>query len=316
MSATRVFMEISAGSTDVHAAETAAYARTIAFLRAKGSMYGLPPTAAPESLSEDQRELLASVWEESEPARLDPPTPLALGRVVIELADATAAPKAHANFVALCTGSKGMSKAVKTAALHYRGVPLHRVERGFVAQGGDVTRHDGSGGDSIYNGKFNDEKGGLRKGWTRGTVAYANSGKNSNTSQFFFVLSDDAAKYAKLEGKHVVIGQVVEGLEVLAVLDARCGSANGTPNEPVWVSDCELRRSLSTGPIAIRATERAGFGVVATEDIPRGTTVLRAPALATLLDEVVPCGTPRTDPTAAIAGSLASVYPSFTTSIP
>ncbi|RUP47963.1 cyclophilin-like domain-containing protein [Jimgerdemannia flammicorona] len=105
--------------------------------------------------------------------------------------------------------------------LHYLHTRLHRVVPGFVAQGGDVTRGDGSGGDSIYpGGKFNDEKPGLAPRFDgRGVVAMANSGKNSNTSQFFVTLTDDVGKLEKLNGKYVVFGRVVEGLEVLDEID-------------------------------------------------------------------------------------------------
>ncbi|KAI9216881.1 cyclophilin-like domain-containing protein [Blastocladiella britannica] len=243
-----VFLEFSAGDAVVHAGAQREYGVTVAFLRGRGSTYGLGTTADPSMLNQEQREMVASVWsgereyasQSSEP-RFDPPAPLVLGRIEVALADAKLAPKACANFVALCTGSRGMSKSVKTAALHYRDVPMHRIERGFVAQGGDVTRRDGSGGDSIHGGKFNDERGGLTRGWRRGTVAMANAGKNSNTSQFFVCLAADASRYAKLEGKHVVLGHVREddaaSLAVLDALDAR-GSATGVPSEPVWVSDC------------------------------------------------------------------------------
>ena len=71
---------------------------------------------------------------------------------------------------------------------------------------------DGSGGDSIYKGDFNDEKGGLKlKHNAVGVLSMANSGKNSNSSQFFFTLG--AAP--QCDGKHVVFGRVVEGLDIL-----------------------------------------------------------------------------------------------------
>ena len=72
---------------------------------------------------------------------------------------------------------------------------------------------DGSGGNSIYGGKFNDEKAGLKLKHERlGAVGMANSGKNSNTSQFYITLED---RLPRLDGKHVVFGQVVEGLDIL-----------------------------------------------------------------------------------------------------
>ena len=76
---------------------------------------------------------------------------------------------------------------------------------------------DGSGGDSIYGGKFKDEKAGLKLTHSRvGTVAMANSGKNSNTSQFYIAL----AELPQLDGKHVVFGQVTEGLDILQRIGA------------------------------------------------------------------------------------------------
>jgi cyclophilin family peptidyl-prolyl cis-trans isomerase len=71
-----------------------------------------------------------------------------------------------------------------------QGTKFHRIVSGFCCQGGDVVRGDGSGGDSIYGGKFNDEKQGLKlKHDAVGVLSMANSGKNSNSSQFFFTLA-------------------------------------------------------------------------------------------------------------------------------
>jgi len=76
-----------------------------------------------------------------------------------------------------------------------------------------VITGDGSGGDSIYGGKFNDEKAGLKLKHDRlGAVGMANGGRNSNTSQFYITLEE---RLPKLDGKHVVFGRVVEGLDVL-----------------------------------------------------------------------------------------------------
>jgi cyclophilin family peptidyl-prolyl cis-trans isomerase len=106
---------------------------------------------------------------------------------------------------ALCTGEKGKSKFKKEKDLHYKGCPMHRIIAGYMAQGnfvcmrfdvksgGDVINGDGSGGESIYGGKFNDELAGLKRKFVRGTVGMANSGKNSNTSGFFFLFADSQA---------------------------------------------------------------------------------------------------------------------------
>ncbi len=79
--------------------------------------------------------------------RFTPPTPLFAGRMVFNLDDIPGLSKTTANFVALCTGEKGMCKNAPNKKLHYLGSPVHRIVKGFVAQGGDVTRGDGSGGE-------------------------------------------------------------------------------------------------------------------------------------------------------------------------
>ncbi|RPD61598.1 hypothetical protein L226DRAFT_398419 [Lentinus tigrinus ALCF2SS1-7] len=170
--------------------------------------------------------------------RFTPPAPLLAGRLVFELDDTQALSKTTANFLALCTGEKGMCKNAPNKKLHYVDCPIHRIVKGFVAQGGDVTRGDGSGGESIYGGKFNDDKAGLKKKFARGTLAMANSGKNTNSSQFFVVLTADKAKLAKLNGKYVAFGELKEGWDVLERLDAVGGEGDGKPTTPVWIGGC------------------------------------------------------------------------------
>lgn len=151
-----------------------------------------------------------------------------------------------------------MCKNAPTKALHYKGTAIHRVAKDFVVQGGDVTRNDGSGGEvsnphchheatggfirsqSIYGGKFADAKEGLKAKPTRGSLAMANSGKNSNTSQFFIVITDDPTKLAKITGKYVVFGKArLEGggSGLLESLNALGGSSSEKPSAPVWVED-------------------------------------------------------------------------------
>lgn len=77
----------------------------------------------------------------------EPPPPLLAGRVVFALDDSRGLAKTSANFVALCTGEKGMCKNAPNKKLHYLDCPMHRVIKDFVAQGGDITRGDGSGGE-------------------------------------------------------------------------------------------------------------------------------------------------------------------------
>ena len=66
----------------------------------------------------------------------------------------------------------------------------------------------------------------------------ANSGKNTNSSQFFVVLADDESKLSKMNGKYVVFGEVIEGLDVLERLDAVGGGSDGKPSAPVWIGGC------------------------------------------------------------------------------
>ncbi|KAH9934205.1 cyclophilin-like domain-containing protein [Fomitopsis serialis] len=171
--------------------------------------------------------------------RFEPPPPLLVGRLVFHLDSSPGLAKTRGNFIALCTGEKGMCKNAPKKKLHYLDCPIHRIVKGFVAQGGDVTRGDGSGGESTYGGKFNDEKEGLKRKLTRGSLAMANSGKNTNSSQFFVVLTEDETKLVKMHGKYVVFGMLKEGFEILSRLDG-VGSADGKPCKSVWIGGCGL----------------------------------------------------------------------------
>uniref|UniRef100_A0A7S3Z7V0 Peptidyl-prolyl cis-trans isomerase n=1 Tax=Lotharella globosa TaxID=91324 RepID=A0A7S3Z7V0_9EUKA len=156
-------------------------------------------------------------------------------RIVIELY-AKECPVTVKNFMALCTGEKGKGK--NNIKLHYKGSRFHRIVSGFVCQGGDFIMQNGSGGESIYGKKFKDERAGLKLKFTeRGFVGMCNTGKNSNSSQFFFTL----APSPKLNGKHVLFGKIAEGMEVLEMLEKQAGSTlkeEGKPKVEVVIADC------------------------------------------------------------------------------
>ena len=150
------------------------------------------------------------------------------GRVVMELFADT--PKSSENFRCLCTGEKGTGNSGKP--LHYKGVAFHRVIPGFMAQGGDFTRGNGTGGESIYGPKFADENF-IHKHTGAGVLSMANAGPNTNGSQFF--LCFDA--FPHLDGMHCVFGHMTEGKEVLTAME-QMGSQSGATRAPVVIADC------------------------------------------------------------------------------
>ncbi|CAE6504450.1 unnamed protein product [Rhizoctonia solani] len=231
------FLDIFSGDKTRFASETEAYAATAALLTSKAATYGLPST--PEELDEEQQGILNDL-SSGAGLRFQPAQPLNIGRLVFDLDASVGLAKTCANFVSLCKGDKGMCKNAPSKPLHYKGTAMHRIAKDFVAQGGDVTRNDGSGGESIYGGKFADAKEGLKIKPEFGSLAMANSGKNTNTSQFFIVLTNDPAKLAKLGGKYVVFGRARvtgEGKQVLEQLNALAGT-DERPLQPVWIESC------------------------------------------------------------------------------
>lgn len=155
-----------------------------------------------------------------------------IGRIIFQLYS-DAVPKTAENFRALCTGEKGTGQAGKP--LHYKGSAFHRVIKSFMCQGGDFTAGNGTGGESIYGEKFEDEAFLPEYKHTKPfLLSMANAGPNTNGSQFFIT----TVATPHLDGKHVVFGQVVKGKSVVREMENVKTTAGDAPVSPVVIEDC------------------------------------------------------------------------------
>ncbi len=148
------------------------------------------------------------------------------GTIEVELFQSDA-PKTVANFTGLAEQG------------YFNGTIFHRIAKAFVIQGGDPTG-TGAGGKSIYGKDFEDElnpsTASYQAGYVRGTLAMANRGPNTNTSQFFIMLRDMPG----MPKKYTIFGKVVKGLEVvdsIAAVDItpQMGPNDGKPKVDVVI---------------------------------------------------------------------------------
>ena len=138
-------------------------------------------------------------------------------RIVIELYD-DMVPTTAQNFYELCKANA------------YAKTPFHRVINNFMIQGGDFVNHDGTGGKSIYGEDFKDENFELKN--RTAFVAMANSGPDTNSSQFFILLKDSA----HLDGKHVVFGKVIQNMNFIYEIGAVETNINDEPIDAVLIA--------------------------------------------------------------------------------
>ncbi|CDO55407.1 similar to Saccharomyces cerevisiae YLR216C CPR6 Peptidyl-prolyl cis-trans isomerase (cyclophilin) [Geotrichum candidum] len=153
-----------------------------------------------------------------------------IGRAIFELFS-DEVPKTAENFRALCTGEKGIGKLGKP--LHYKNSQFHRVIKNFMIQGGDFTVGNGTGGESIYGEKFNDEKF-VRNHSEPFLLSMANAGPNTNGSQFFVT----TVPTPHLDGKHVVFGRLLAGKSVIRTVEHTAKGPNDKPEADVVITDC------------------------------------------------------------------------------
>ncbi|PVU91047.1 hypothetical protein BB559_004334 [Furculomyces boomerangus] len=151
-----------------------------------------------------------------------------VGRIKMELF-ADTVPKTAENFRQLCTGEYRIDGKPQG----YKGCSFHRIIKGFMVQGGDFIKGDGTGSLSIYGKSFLDENFNIKHSGP-GLLSMANSGKDTNGCQFF--ITCEKAEF--LDGKHVVFGKLIDGLLTLRKIENVPTGPNNRPRLPVVVSEC------------------------------------------------------------------------------
>ncbi|KAK3501241.1 putative U-snRNP-associated cyclophilin [Neurospora crassa] len=155
-----------------------------------------------------------------------------LGRITFELFK-DVVPKTAENFRQFCTGE---SKNSLGRPQGYKGSKFHRIIPNFMCQGGDFLNGDGTGSTCIYGTKSFADENFLLKHDTPGLLSMANAGPNTNGSQFFIT----TVPTPFLDGKHVVFGKVVDGMDVVKKMENTKTGYRGkdVPNLDVVIAQC------------------------------------------------------------------------------
>lgn len=156
------------------------------------------------------------------------------GRIVFELYE-DVVPKTAENFLKLCEGKSGYAKSKPDIPLSYKGSIFHRVIKSFMCQFGDFTNFNGTGGESIYGEKFEDENFTLKHDRPF-LLSMANAGPNTNGSQVFIT----CAPTPHLDGKHVVFGEVIEGKRLVRTIEKISTDEADKPTRDVKIEDCGI----------------------------------------------------------------------------
>ena len=135
------------------------------------------------------------------------------------------------NFRCLCTGEKGTSPTLNVK-MHYKNSIVHRVIKGFMIQMGDYDLGNGTSGDSIYGGQFEDENFEMKH--DAYVLSMANRGKNTNTSQFFITIKEQP----HLDGKHVVFGKIISGFNIINTIQYVDTNKYDRPIKTIKISKC------------------------------------------------------------------------------